>query len=141
MNSYTGRKVSTFKDRFSELCDSHPMNDSGIASALNVSRQTVCSWKAGTRSPKDLTIRAIAQYFGVGIAWLMGFDTEKAAEAKTPSKHLAESVSFIEEGLSKIPTSEAYLISKSINKMPKEQRQQALAILRAAFPKYFDEEK
>jgi hypothetical protein len=30
-NEYTGLKVSTFRDRFSELCDSDPLNASAIA--------------------------------------------------------------------------------------------------------------
>ena len=76
---YTGLKVKTFRERFSELCDSDPHNASAIAEALHVSRQTVSAWKSGFRSPKEPTIIAIAKHFQVTVPWLMGFDVEKQA--------------------------------------------------------------
>jgi len=79
---YTNRKVATFQQRFSEICDSNPNNASFIAEQLHVSRQTVSAWKSGYRSPKAPTIVAIADYFGITIEWLMGFDCVK--EAKKP---------------------------------------------------------
>lgn len=86
---YTRQKIMTFKERFSELCDSAPHNASAIAEALHVSRQTVSAWKSGFRSPKEPTIIAIAKHFHVSVPWLMGFDVEKQAkEEYTLSFHL-----------------------------------------------------
>ena len=80
MSEYTGKKISTFRERFTELCDSDPRNDSSIANALHVSRQTVHYWKLGDRSPKTPTVTAIANYFGVNLAWMMGYDVQKEEE-------------------------------------------------------------
>lgn len=76
---HTCIKVTTFKERLSDLCAENPMNDTEIARELRISKQTLSAWKCGTRSPKELTIISIARYFGVNVEWLMGFDVEKEA--------------------------------------------------------------
>jgi len=73
----SGMKVSTFKERFSELFDEEGQTGTDLAKQLHVSRQTLSAWKTGVRSPKEPTVIAIAQYFNVDPAWLMGFDVEK----------------------------------------------------------------
>lgn len=125
MNEYTGKKVSTFRERFSELCDSNPKNDSAIASELHVSRQTVHYWKLGDRSPKTPTVIAIANYFGVDVAWLMGFDVQKYENAEEP--HTVDDHP---------QTEEARILAKGIDKLPQEQREQALSVIKAMFAKY-----
>ena len=74
---YTGKRITDFTERFIELIDNSPLSDTEISRALNVSKQTVSSWKVGRRSPKKPTIITIAQYFHVNIEWLMGYDVEK----------------------------------------------------------------
>jgi len=74
---HSGLLVSTFQERFNIL-----FNDSGktikeLAKDLHVSFQTISAWKIGTRSPKEPTVIAIADYFGVSVPWLLGFDVEK----------------------------------------------------------------
>lgn len=73
----TFHKVSTFRERFIDLCNSESISDSRLAEKLGVSKQTVSAWKSGTRSPKEPTIIAIASYFHVNVRWLMGFNVEK----------------------------------------------------------------
>ena len=80
---YTKQKVSTFRDRFSELVNESKKTTVALAKELHVSNQTVSAWKTGTRSPKEPTIIAIAKYFKVNVSWLMGFDVEKYTEEKT----------------------------------------------------------
>lgn len=127
MNEYTGKKVSTFRERFTELCDSNPKNDSAIASELHVSRQTVHYWKLGDRSPKTPTVIAIANYFGVDVAWLMGFDVQKYEKAEAE-------VSLDED---KPKTEEARILARKMDRLPKERREQALAMFSVMFePKY-----
>ena len=72
-------KVSTFKERFSALADENKKNTIALAKELHVSNQTISAWKTGSRSPKEPTIIAIADHFGVTVEWLMGFDVEKEA--------------------------------------------------------------
>ena len=72
-------KVTTFRDRFSTLVDESEKTTIDLAKELHVSNQTISAWKIGTRSPKEPTIIAIANHFGVTVEWLMGFDVEKKA--------------------------------------------------------------
>ncbi|MBO5987292.1 MAG: helix-turn-helix transcriptional regulator, partial [Lachnospiraceae bacterium] len=72
MSNYTGKKIKTFRERFVELCNESPLGTVSLADKLHVSRQTINAWKVGTRSPKDLTVIAIAKHFGVSVEWLMG---------------------------------------------------------------------
>ena len=72
-------KVSTFRQRFSDLVDDSGKNTIELGKELHVSNQTISAWKNGSRSPKEPTIIAIAEHFGVNVEWLMGFDVEKEA--------------------------------------------------------------
>lgn len=73
-NRYTKEKVSTFQQRFKELCDSKSTTDTALADKLGVSKQTISSWKSGYRSPKRPMVESIARVFGVNADWLMGYD-------------------------------------------------------------------
>ena len=68
---------STFEQRFSELLDSLPGNDSDAAAQLGVSKQRLSSWRTGYRSPKKDMIEKIAMTFNVSIPWLMGLDVPR----------------------------------------------------------------
>ena len=132
MNEYTNKKISTFKDRFSELCDKSPMNDTAIADALNVSRQTVCSWKSGARSPKKPTVISIANYFNVDTAWLMGFDV-----SPEPSTHsLVNNAVYAGMVMAQPQTEEARILSRGIDRLSPEERAQALAVVKAMFAQH-----
>ena len=72
-------KVTTFKNRFASLVDESEKTTIDLAKELHVSNQTISAWKNGTRSPKEPTIIAIADHFGVTVEWLMGFNVEKYA--------------------------------------------------------------
>lgn len=136
MNEYTSKKVSTFRERFSELCDSNPKNDSGIAAELHVSRQTVHYWKLGERSPKTPTIIAIANYFNVDVAWLMGFDVPKY-DTTVAENLYGEERSTLYPLEDQPKTSEARILAKGIDRLPKEKREQALAMFKVMFEPQF----
>ena len=88
MHSY--QLVTTFRERLSDLCEKSPMNDSEIAAALGVPKQTLSAWKCGNRSPKRPTIEYIAHYFKVPVDWLMGFDVPETAEEFEKEKPVPE---------------------------------------------------
>ena len=75
---YTNELVTVFRERFTDLCNESPMNDTEIAKKIGVSKQTVSAWKIGDRSPKQPTIETIANVFHVNIDWLLGFDVPKS---------------------------------------------------------------
>ena len=139
MSEHTGKKISTFKDRFTELCESNPKNDSAIASELHVSRQTVHYWKLGERSPKTPTVTAIANYFGVDVAWLMGFDVPKIKAMSWEDEYREAYYKMHGDPESNEPkTAEARIISAGIDKMEPERREQALKVLQTIFADIFD---
>lgn len=90
-------KVATNQERLNELFDADPRNDTAIANALGVSKQTVSMWRHGTRSPKKTVLIQIANEFNVSIEWLMGFDVEKdgTSNRKTPI-FIPDSKQFVE---------------------------------------------
>lgn len=69
--------IENFSIRFSTLVDEHKGNANDIAKALNVSKQTISAWRAGTRSPRAPVVEAIARYFNVSVEWLMGLDVPR----------------------------------------------------------------
>lgn len=83
---YTNQLVSTFQDRFSNLCDSIGAPDFEIAKGLDVSKQTLSAWRCGTRSPKRPTLETIARYFSVNVDWLLGFDVPMKGESYNNNK-------------------------------------------------------
>lgn len=76
---FTGKKVSTFQERFSQLVDESGKSLLKLSKDLHVSNQALSTWRTGQRSPKEPTIIAVADYFKVNPQWLMGFDVVKKA--------------------------------------------------------------
>lgn len=137
MEKYSGKKVNTFQERFAELCESNPANDTALANALHVSKQTISAWKIGTRSPRQPLVIDIANYFRVSVSWLMGFDVKKEL---TPHEMIEEGFKNLNELYdTKTPvTEEAKIISAGIDKMSPDRREQALRVLQTIFADYFD---
>ena len=73
-------KVSSFRERFCELCKENGISQLALAKQLHVAGQTISSWQNGIRTPKTPTIMTIAGYFKVNPDWLRGYDSEKRAE-------------------------------------------------------------
>lgn len=74
--------TSTFTERLNILLNKSSKSDSAVADDLGVSRQAISMWRSGERSPKKSTIINIANYFGIDVAWLMGYEAncEKSDE-------------------------------------------------------------
>lgn len=77
----TGKKVSTFRERFMELVESSPKSRSDIAREFGVAKQTVSAWLTGQNSPRLPVVVSLADYFGVSLEWLNGFDVPKYEKA------------------------------------------------------------
>lgn len=72
-----GKKVATFRERFVELVDSSPKSQTVIAQEFGVAKQTISAWYNGKSSPKLPSASSLADYFGVSLSWLLGFDVDK----------------------------------------------------------------
>lgn len=69
--------MADFTTRFNELLTRTPENDTAVAEALGVSKQTISAWKKGERFPKRPAIRVIADYFNVSVPWLEGITDDE----------------------------------------------------------------
>lgn len=76
--------MASFQHRFSELLSRSALNDSAVAEALGVSKQTVSAWKSGDRTPKRPTVITIASYFNVSVPWLLGVSDDDQAGFTRP---------------------------------------------------------
>ena len=100
-----------------------------VAAFLGVSPATVYRYENGdiSKLPSKF-IRPLADYLCVSPSWLMGWTDDHP-----------------DDPLSNTPvTSEARILAKGIDKLPQEQREQALAVIRAMFAihsDYFEKEK
>lgn len=74
---FTGKRVSTFQERFSQLVDESGKSLVQLSKEIHMSNQALSTWRTGQRTPKEPTIIALANFFGVNVAWLMGFDVIK----------------------------------------------------------------
>lgn len=72
--------TSDFAQRFSELINGESFTS--VGEKIGLSKQTVSAYISGVRSPKRPTIQAIANFYGVNPAWLIGLDAPKYAEKK-----------------------------------------------------------
>ena len=111
----------TIGERIKTLREQRRMTLEDVAKALNVGRATVFKYECGkiTNIPSD-KIEQISKLFSVSPAYLMGWE-EHEIEDDTPK------------------TKEAKILSRGIDRLPKEQREKALAMFQVMFaPKYAD---
>lgn len=95
-----------------------------VAAFLNVSPATVYRYENGDISKLPAKfIKPLAEYLCVSSAYLMGWTDEQNSEP--PDQEAPH-------------TSEARILAAGIDKLPKEQREQALSVIRAMFAKYAD---
>ena len=65
-----------FWDIFLRLCADNNTKPTSVALELKISRGSVTNWKNGV-VPQDITLKKIADYFGVTVEYLIGKETEK----------------------------------------------------------------
>lgn len=75
--------MSTFRERFTDLVSSSGKSQSAIADEFHVAKQTISAWITGQSSPRSPVLSALADYFGVHVTWLMGFDVPKYKQMVT----------------------------------------------------------
>ena len=117
-------KTATSTERLNELFDKDPRNDSAIADALDVSKQTISAWRAGIRSPKKPMLMKLCRMYNVTLDWLMGYDEE--------SIEPAEFLKNEQENYRPL-TNEAKIIARGIDGLDEPERKQALDVLRIMF--------
>lgn len=133
-------KVTTFKERFTDICKESGLSSSRLAKDLHISRQTISAWQTGERSPKEPTIITVARYFGVDEMWLMGFDVPKRFGIDEIGG--SGKVDLAEKKLMANP--DIRILLTGLSHMPPDQIRRAKDVMKAVFAEYanyFEEEK
>lgn len=100
-----------FYENYLQLCNEKNVTPSAAAVDMGLSKAANTKWADG-RIPRDATLKKIADYFGVSVAYLKG-ETEDRGEAKEKAPTLETSV-------------EAMYIAELINSLPDQQRKKAV---------------
>ena len=114
-------------DRLRILRDAKGMTQDDLAEAAEMNRVTIAKYEAGKIEPKTKSLSRLAAALEVTTDYLIGqVDPENEQEHESAPK-----------------TVEARIVSGGMDKLPKEQREQVLAVVRAMFsnnPDLFTEE-
>lgn len=112
----------TIYERIRDLRIKNDMSQDDLAKAMGYKdRSMITKIEAGKVDISQKKILAFAKILNTTTAYLMGLDEN---DADTSSDHPV--------------TPEARILAKGIDKLPKEQREQALSVIRAMFAKYAD---
>lgn len=118
-------KKKMFGLRIKTMRQSRKMTQADLAKLINQSQSSITMYETGRREPDFETLEALADVFNVPLSSLM--DDNSFAWSPVPYT---------------VSTSEARIISSGIDKLSKEQREQALAVFKAMFashPELFEE--
>lgn len=76
-------------ERFVQLLNEQGITAYQVYKDTGVSQSVLSAWKKGTSTPRPMTLKIIANYFGVSIAWLKGDADERSAKEK-PAEGIGE---------------------------------------------------
>ena len=105
------------------LRKTHFLNQTAFANLIGVTQGTVSQWENGLTRPNADQLKSISEKFNISIDSLLRGEKRQEQDGKPK-------------------TEEARIISGGIDKLPKAQREQALAVMRAMFAahaEYFEE--
>lgn len=127
-----------------ELRKSRGIQQKELAIEIGVSNSTVSDWEHGRKNPSGERLRKLADFFDVEPPVILGYSEpqnlfvpeDPATCGKSETDQIVERLL---EKLSDQPrTEEARILAAGIDKLPKEEREQALAVVRAMFSHYSD---
>lgn len=106
-----------------------------LALVIGVAQPTVSEWEANKKDPSGDRLKKLAEFFGVDELTILGKDVS------SDSKPLSESEQILQDLIRKLTTpktEEARIISGGIDKMPPEERERALDMMKLVFHEYAD---
>lgn len=109
-----------FQERLRKLLVDKDITASELSRLSGIGKSDISNYLNGKYLPKQDKIYLISQAIGVDPGWLMTGVEQKHDENEGPK------------------TDEARILAAGIDKLPKEQREQALSVIRAMFVKYAD---
>jgi len=110
-----------------------------LAIEIGVSRPTVSEWESNKKDPSGERLKKLAEFFNVDELVILGKGTINLYPA-TNQGGLSETEQIVQHVLQQLgsqpKTVEARIISGGVDKMPPEQREQAVNIMKAVFAQY-----
>lgn len=114
-------------EKINALMKQKGLSQNRLAKSAQISQSGLSSIISGAVSPKEQTLKAIAEVLECP-AWEL---LKEVQEDITENKEIEE-----------YPiTREAQIISDKVDRMPKEQREKALNLMRMVFSEYFEKEE
>lgn len=114
-----------------------------LAIEIGVANATVSDWEHGRKNPSGERLRKLADFFGVEPSVILGQEEQPLFVPEDPKVcGKSETDQIIERLLQKLgeqpKTAEARILASGIDKLPQEQRETALAVVRAMFAQHAD---
>lgn len=104
-----------------------------LAIAIGVSCPTVSDWELGKKDPSGIRLKRLAEFFEVDELVILGkgvVDLSNRPETNKIRQMVLEKLGV------PIQTSEARILAKGVDKLPQEQREMALNVVKAMFSNY-----
>ncbi|MCR1952935.1 helix-turn-helix domain-containing protein [Clostridium sp. DSM 100503] len=110
----------TFGDRLKELREKHGLTQEQLAKILNITRPTIAGYETKGKQPDYEKLKILADFFNVSIDYLLGHTD-------------------IKNNTKKDFNSDIVRIERARKKMPKDEQENMMKVLEAAFAKYFND--
>jgi transcriptional regulator with XRE-family HTH domain len=131
-----------------ELLRKNDIQQKQLAIDIGVSNPTISDWVHNRKDPSGKNLKKLAEYFGVDELVILGSGVSKPQnplfvpdDPKVSGK--SETEQIIERLLKQLDnqpkTPEARILAKGVDKLPPEQREQALAVFRAVFANHSED--
>jgi len=116
------------------LRTSQGLTQTEFAKRLFVTPGAVYQWETGRTAPDTSRLIAIAKEFSIPL----DFFNDEPYDKKYTEAELIEQQLLLKLGATQPQTSEARILAKGVDKLPKAQREQALNVVKAMFSQYSD---
>lgn len=119
-------------EKIKKLRVSQGLTQTQFAKRLFVTPAAVNQWEKGVTRPDTERLMSIAKEFAIPLDYFSeNPDAPNYTEAELIKKHI-----LIELEATQPKTQEAKILAQGIDRLPKEQREQALNVIKAMFSKY-----
>lgn len=114
-----------------------------LAIAIGVSCPTVSAWESNKKDPSGERLKKLAEFFQVDELVILGRGDPALFVPENPSvRGMSETEQIIERLIQQLDnqprTPEARILAKGVDRLPPEQREQALSVFRAVFANHAD---
>lgn len=110
-----------------------------LALELGVSNAAVSNWEKGKSDPSGERLKKLSEIFEVDPLVILG----QSPDSNPNKPESTETNQIIEQILEKLndqpKTEEARILAKGVDRLPKEQREQALSVFRAVFQNHAED--